>query len=356
MVYALICGWINPIVAAVLHWFVSRAQQSDAIASDSVVQSEPVRAVTSVPAGLPHYQKGVEAPFVFREDVTWGWLEYRNGNFQGQKLALKRMVASLGREEDCDIWLDDEMASRHHAELAWHEGQAYLTDCGSLNGIFLNGQQVQGSVPLSSQDCIEIGHQQFGFILAEQKELQADQYDPLVNHTWRSTFDLQADGDTSSPLPAAVVASQKAVLQDETDIFSASHPVADGGYLLIKNGERMGQRLSLDGKEITIGRSLECMIMLNDVSVEQVHVQIYEQAGEFYLRDMAGRNDTFVNEEVVSEVRKLNVGDTIRAGTISMEFGRAARLRNTTMPPIPIARATNGRLVPLHLPSRTKPQ
>ncbi|GCE05305.1 FHA domain-containing protein [Dictyobacter aurantiacus] len=356
IVYASICGWINPIVAAVLHWFFSRALRSDAIASGSVVQSGSVRAVTSVPAGLPRYQKGVESPFVFRQDVAWGWLEYRNGNFQGQRLALKRMVASLGREDDCDIWLDDEMASRHHAELAWHDGQAYLTDCGSLNGILLNGQRVQGSVPLSSQDQIEIGHQQFNFIVAEQKELQADQYDPLVNHTWRSTFDLQADGDTSSPLPAAVVASQKAILQDGTDTFSSPHLVADGGYLLIKDGERMGQRLSLDGKEITIGRGLECMIMLNDVSVAQVHAQIYEQAGEFYLRDSAGRNDTFVNEEVISEARKLNVGDTIKVGTISMEFGRAARLRNTTMPPIPVARSTNGGFAPLRLPSRTKHQ
>ncbi|GHO88749.1 hypothetical protein KSZ_67550 [Dictyobacter formicarum] len=324
------------------------------MAPDQTSQPGTVADANSIPS-LPRYQKGIEAPYVFREDIPWGWLEYKNGNFQGQRLALKRVVAALGREEDCDIWLDDEMASRHHAELAWHEGQAYLTDCGSLNGILLNGQQVQGSVPLSSQDLIEIGRQQFSFILAEQKELLADQYDPLINHTWRSTFDLQAEGDTSSPLPAAIIASQKAILQESDFTFSSSNPTVNIGYLLIKDGERMGQRLSLDGTEITIGRSLECTIMLNDVSVAQVHAQLYEQEGEFYLQDMAGRNNTLVNEEIVSEPCKLNAGDIIKIGTIRLEYGKAAHLRNTTMPPIPVARSTNGP-VPLRLPSRMKPQ
>ncbi|GCE19329.1 FHA domain-containing protein [Dictyobacter kobayashii] len=351
--YSLICGWINPILSVILFWLFGRAQ-AQVIATHS--QSSEL-APTSAPSTSqpPRYQAGKEAPYVFREDIPWGWLEYKNGNFQGQRLALKRVVATLGREEDCDIWLDDEMASRHHAELAWHEGQVYLTDCGSLNGILLNGQRVQGSVLVSSLDLMEIGKQQFGFILAEQKELLADQYDPLINHTWRSTFDLQAEGDTSSPLPAAIIASQQALLQPPDEASFTSNPVSESGYFLVRDGERMGQRLSLDGAIITIGRGLECTIMLNDVSVAQVHAQISNQAGELYLQDLTNCDSTFLNDLPVRVPCKLKAGDIVRIGIIRLEYGRAAQLRNTTMPPIPVARSANGPL-PLRLPSRMKPQ
>lgn len=145
----------------------------------------------------PRYQSGVMAPFVFGAEVPWGWLEYRSGNFLGQRLALKRSIVTLGRAEDSDIWLDDDIASRRHAEVAWHENVAYLTDCESLNSTRLNGRRVRGSVRLSSEDIIEIGTQQFLFILTEQEMITTDQYDPLVNHKWRSSFELQESRETT---------------------------------------------------------------------------------------------------------------------------------------------------------------
>jgi hypothetical protein len=145
----------------------------------------------------PRYQSGVMAPFVFGAETPWGWLEYRTGNFQGQRLALKRAIITLGRAEDSDIWLDDDMASRRHAEVAWEKGVVYLTDCDSLNYTRLNGRQVRGSVLLSSEDIIEIGKHRFLFLLAEQKAPATDQYDPLVNHKWRSSFELQDSRETT---------------------------------------------------------------------------------------------------------------------------------------------------------------
>lgn len=144
----------------------------------------------------PRYVSGVMPPFVFSAENPWGWLEYHNGNFQGQQLALKRSIITLGRAEDSDIWLDDDMASRRHAEVAWEQNIVYLTDCNSLNSTRLNGRRVQGSVPLSSGDIIEIGTQRFLFLLAEQKTT-TDQYDPLVNHKWHSAFELQESRETT---------------------------------------------------------------------------------------------------------------------------------------------------------------
>src|SRR5215472_3248128 len=101
------------------------------------------RQVTGVAgANLPRRQPGVPAPFVYSADHPWGWLVYRNGKFTGQELALNRSIASIGREEDNEVWLDDDTISRYHAELAWDKGRVYVTDKGSLNGVLLNKQRI----------------------------------------------------------------------------------------------------------------------------------------------------------------------------------------------------------------------
>src|SRR5207244_10279320 len=133
---------------------------------------------------LPRRQSGEDAPYVFGEDIPWGWLEHRGGRFQGQRLALKRTVITIGRGEDNDIWLDDDMASRHHAELIWDQGQIYLTDCESLNGVLLNKRPVRGTSLVESDDVLQIGTHRFVFVLAEQKNVLVAQDDPLTRHTW----------------------------------------------------------------------------------------------------------------------------------------------------------------------------
>ncbi|GCE26954.1 hypothetical protein KDA_24380 [Dictyobacter alpinus] len=355
LTYIFLCGCLLPLSAAIMHWLVASTSSKSQIPTEPqsgqpITDQQPVTTLQP-----PRYQPGSLAPYVFREDTPWGWLEYKNGNFQGQRLALKRAIATIGRDEDCDIWLDDEQASRHHAELAWHNAQICLTDCGSLNGVQLNGERVQGTVLISSNDIIEIGDQRFSFILAEQKEILADQYDPLVNHTWRSSADLQADPDTSGPLPAAMQLDKgKPVEADADDLFpqGTMHPDAD--YLVINSGERAGERITLEGPINTIGRGVECTIMLNDLSVAPLHARIIKHAGHVYLQDMADHNTTFINDQLITAPGPIKPGDIIRVGDIRLGYGKVSRLSNTTMPPIPVTKSMSGP-VPLRLPSRSKP-
>lgn len=357
LAYIIFCGYLIPVGTIIVYWRMTRSRKSTALA----IKQQSV-ADESVPQP-PRYQPGKVIPFVFNDDSAWGWLEYQNGNFQGQRLALKREVATLGRDEICDIWLDDEMASRHHAEIAWLEGKVYLTDCSSLNGVLLNGQPVQGTMLVESEQIIQIGAQQFGFTLDDQKEALADRYDPLINHTWRSTLDLRTDIDTSSVLAAAVVSSQEAASHNpmqrtliETDhAFQFPDVAQRDGYFLIKDGERVGQRVSLEGTVVTIGRSLECTIILNDVSVARIHAQVVRQADGLILHDMTNYHNTFLNEEILLVPQLLRAGDSVRVGNIHLEYGVLPRFLNTTMPPIPITKSMSGP-VPLRLPSKIKPQ
>lgn len=348
LVYSLVCGWLIPLTAMSIYSF-STHSRSDRLS----VSEEPL---TSDQANLhpPRHQPGQVLPYVFADDIPWGWLEYKNGNFQGQRLALKRVVATLGRDESCDIWLDDDMASRYHAELAWYEGKCCLTDCGSMNGVLLNGKRIYGSVFVVTDNLIEIGSQHFSFVLATKEDVLKDQYDPLVHHTWRSSLDLQ-----SHAWPAAVDPLSNPQftphLSVETDqVFQIHGSAQEYGYLIVQNGESMGQRLTLDAPVITIGSGGECSIFLNDHSIAPVHAQIFCRPDGLFLQDVAGSSRTLLNGDVVIAPQLLKVGDVVGLGHVSLVYDKVSQLPNTTMPPIAIAKSTNGPM-PLRLPSKIKP-
>lgn len=148
-------------------------------------QANPATVALAPPRHLP----GIIAPYVYSEDSPWGWLLYRAGRFQGQRLALKRAVVTIGRGEDNDIWLDDDLASRHHAELAWDQGRIYITDCDSLNGVLLGGQRIHGTALIEQDSLLEIGTHRFLFEKASPPIIN-DQEDPLSHHVWHSSPDL----------------------------------------------------------------------------------------------------------------------------------------------------------------------
>lgn len=61
-----------------------------------------------------------------------------------------------GRHPDADIFLDDVTVSRRHATFRFNAGSFELTDAGSLNGTYVNGDRVD-HVILRSGDEVRIG-------------------------------------------------------------------------------------------------------------------------------------------------------------------------------------------------------
>ncbi|MFN0059949.1 MAG: M64 family metallopeptidase [Planctomycetota bacterium] len=67
-----------------------------------------------------------------------------------------RRPLTMGRADDCDIFLTTAKASRHHAEIVQHEGRLTLVDQDSANGTLLNGASIQRHA-LTPGDEIRIG-------------------------------------------------------------------------------------------------------------------------------------------------------------------------------------------------------
>lgn len=63
----------------------------------------------------------------------------------------------IGRGHDCDLRINDGDVSRHHCQLRVRGQEVTLSDLGSSNGTFLNGNRVLSQVKLRSGDEIRLG-------------------------------------------------------------------------------------------------------------------------------------------------------------------------------------------------------
>ncbi len=357
LVYVALWGWGLPLGVTVTYCFFTLPRNT--ITAMHIPRQKPGTAPMPKP---PRYQQGVAAPYVFDEETPWGWLQYRRGNFQGQRLALTRQVATLGRDEDCDIWLDDDMASRHHAELAYDKGKVFLTDCDSLNGVLLNEKHMRGSMVLETNDLIQIGECCFSFILADLALALAGQSDPLAHHTLRSSLHgLSEDRDIVPHMPYFDEKNSLPALSNETAKIDYKVPqlpaTNPGGAVIIRNGEMAGQSFLLNRAVISVGRGMESDVVINDTSISRRHIQFLRQPDGNYVQDLESSNGTLVNGEPLRMPRLLRVGDTIVLGNVHLEYAALP-----TAHTIPTSRATSPQSfsglvngpTPLKLPSKRK--
>lgn len=66
-------------------------------------------------------------------------------------------VNSIGRDVNNSIVIDDSFVSADHSLLTFRGRAWYVEDRGSTNGTWLNGQRVEGLLPLGYGDELQIG-------------------------------------------------------------------------------------------------------------------------------------------------------------------------------------------------------
>jgi FHA domain-containing protein len=80
----------------------------------------------------------------------------------GKPYELSRDAVVLGRSRECDIRLDDANVSRRHAEIKRENGNWWVIDLGSTNGIEVNGKRTQRA-RLEHDDRILLGRTEVTF-------------------------------------------------------------------------------------------------------------------------------------------------------------------------------------------------
>jgi MoxR-like ATPase len=84
------------------------------------------------------------------------------GDYKGREVELSINEVIIGRDEECNLPLNDSKVSRRHAKLYFENGVWNLADLDSANGTALNHQPVTISV-LRENDVVSIGATTFIF-------------------------------------------------------------------------------------------------------------------------------------------------------------------------------------------------
>ena len=86
------------------------------------------------------------------------WLTVHTAGAEDRDIRVTGDRFLIGRDEDCDLVLDDPQVSRQHASLSvMEDGRTELKDLGSSNGVRVNGRIVHGPVVLEGGERIQIG-------------------------------------------------------------------------------------------------------------------------------------------------------------------------------------------------------
>lgn len=125
--------------------------------------AEPGLGIQQASEHTMHFRTAPEAVPVKKEPVVLkAYLSVEEGPYRGKKLPLEQCRHVMGRRVSCDIVLAETTVSRRHACLDYLDGNYYLTDLGSANGTFVNGNQIQRK-KLAPGDEIVLGNSRFIF-------------------------------------------------------------------------------------------------------------------------------------------------------------------------------------------------
>ena len=100
----------------------------------------------------------------------------------------------------------------------------------------------------------------------------------------------------------------------QADINPMQIPAFRTAWLLEKDETDHGKKFPINGDELTIGRSRDNSIILQDSSVSMSHARIRYINGEFYIFDLASEYGTLLNGKKLLRPKPLNDWDEIKLG------------------------------------------
>jgi two-component system, cell cycle response regulator len=89
--------------------------------------------------------------------------------------------------------------------------------------------------------------------------------------------------------------------------------------LLVLHGPLLGRTFMIEQPVLTIGRSSQCDIQIDDENVSRKHAEISFRDGLVWLTDLQSTNGSYVNSKRVSEI-PLNDGDLVLIGRVLFKF------------------------------------
>jgi pSer/pThr/pTyr-binding forkhead associated (FHA) protein len=94
-----------------------------------------------------------------------------------------------------------------------------------------------------------------------------------------------------------------------------------GPALVVRSGGgRSGETFLLEGEETTIGRSPDCEIFLDDVTVSRRHAIVRRGSGGLAIEDLGSLNGTYLNRKRIESPQRLSDGHELQIGKYRLTF------------------------------------
>jgi pSer/pThr/pTyr-binding forkhead associated (FHA) protein len=235
----------------------------------------------------------------------------------------------IGRDASCDIVVGQNEVSRRHAEIAPGD-VGYMVRDVSANGVFVNGERVQGSHRLMRADVVRVGSEEFRFyadVLASPSgtpaasDVASASSAPVApTPPAAEPAPLPAPAPEPVPrvfdsLPTAPSPRQAAPAAERAD----PRPVL-ATLEALNEGAAKGSRTPLRTPLAHVGRGAHNDVRLADESVSETHAKLQRRGDGWYLVDMGSTNGSYVGGTRVQGERRLDGTPDLRFGGVKMRF------------------------------------
>jgi pSer/pThr/pTyr-binding forkhead associated (FHA) protein len=250
-----------------------------------------------------------------------------------ERYEFDKESVKIGRNEDCEVTIDNLGVSRYHSEIITKDGFYVLRDLKSNNGTFVNGKRIE-SYNLNDGDEISIGKFTISFqgkpnIALPEVEL------PGARDTDDGEGPAPAAAGGAAPAAAAnaeagkddfggmtMQMDQKALAQLQREKSSRVR-----GYLVIDEGGGKKTNVFLEKSVFVIGKGEDSDIKVAGWSASRKVAVIFRDESGFRLLDVTHKGGSVtVNGKPVDDVR-LGDNDEVRILGKAMRFMRGTPVR-----------------------------
>lgn len=244
-----------------------------------------------------------------------------------REFQLEKGPYTLGRDEENDIVVSDETVSRKHARIKFENGSFIIEDLKSTSGVYVNRKKIAGECKLNPGDDILIGSTEIAIEEEKTDDDKTKLLSPEALQKYIEGTDKTQILDTDVPgIPKHGVEEGRAedertrMLDAEEVLIAEQQTVMPYHRFLVISKKGFGKEYLVDRSEITVGRSGDSSITLDDQTVSSIHATIRIEGNDCVLRDMNSKNGTFVNGSPIREEYVLQEGDEIKIGAFKFKF------------------------------------
>lgn len=220
-------------------------------------------------------------------------LKVSTGSRAGTEIPVGAAKFLIGRGEDCQLRPQSDMVSRHHCMLSINNAQLTVSDMGSRNGTYVNGEKITDVTLLKMGDQLRVGPLEFEIMLdhavAGVKRPKVVGVADAASRTQAPSAPAQKDEDVTAWLEEADQAAKIARFsQAETRQFNLSEVYGAESDSVAINADQT-QEIEVNDDDSTKGGAAKSKKTYGKLPQEKIDSKDSRQGAEEALKRFFNR-------------------------------------------------------------------